>query len=112
MAREQPSGTEETKRTVAVGRALRLEYLTVGWNLVEAAIAIAASPRLVAFRYQGKEVRSMGDARALVRPGDFYHRFWAPIGDRKVVGLDSLGIAAARTTLGIARSSRRRPRPR
>lgn len=42
MPSEQPSDSAGKERTVAVVRALRLEYLTIGWNLAEGAIAIAA----------------------------------------------------------------------
>ena len=35
--------TDHEERTGVVQRALRLEYLTVGWNIVEGVIAISAA---------------------------------------------------------------------
>lgn len=37
------AATQSERRPEAVGRALRLEYLTVGWNVAEGAIAVAAA---------------------------------------------------------------------
>jgi divalent metal cation (Fe/Co/Zn/Cd) transporter len=41
--KEVHSGRSPPERAASVGRALRLEYLTVGWNIVEGIIAITAA---------------------------------------------------------------------
>jgi len=45
MTEARPSGATPPlgRRTVVIGRALRLEYLTVCWNLIEAGVGVAAA---------------------------------------------------------------------
>jgi len=45
MTEARPTGDAPSigHRTVLIGRALRLEYLTVGWNLIEAGVGVAAA---------------------------------------------------------------------
>ena len=43
MTTSIPDRTETTSREAALRHALRLEYLTVGWNVVEGLIAVAAA---------------------------------------------------------------------
>jgi divalent metal cation (Fe/Co/Zn/Cd) transporter len=40
---DTPLKAEEAQRTAGVSRGLRLEYLTVGWNIVEGVVSVAAA---------------------------------------------------------------------